>query len=381
MVANSSTSSSERGRRPLRTWPLVVALVLVAAVLEAPLQRRERALAPLFDRLDSAAVHSMDGERTVLIMGACVPSQMLRVEVVGDAIGPDARVFDLAAPSAFTMDWSLLVANELPEDSSVEAIVVAYHPRDLLLVAYMRESAMFQLAHWKDLPLLASSGCADLDCAADVGLKFVSTAYRQRDRAGLAVWSWLRGDRSGSGTLLRRAEGVGRELPMATPFTDPGAERERLRSGRADRLSPREVAAREGAPVREPDDFASQQGWQNAVGWHGTAEAAAACLDRMVAEARARGIRVLFVPLPRNPEAVALAIKPDERDDLAATYAAIETAGGELMGAVGTGVLSPDDFKDDVHASPAGRSRISSLMGQAIAAQLDVPAPPVAGDR
>jgi len=339
---------------------VLVALLLAVVVAEGPLQRWERSLSPAFDRLDSGGSWGQPGAKTVTILGACLPSQMLRHEQIAEAIGDGVRVVDLSAPASFTLDWRLLVAHELPDDGSLMAVLVAYNPRDLLIAGDLRESAMLQLARPRDLPMLVAAGCGNVDCAADLSLRVASSAYRQRDFAALTAWTWLAQGRVGPVLGQDGMGGRGRGDLEVSPFFDSYAARQRFREQRRDGVN----------------DFAAQQGWRGDRTWDGTPEAAARALAEMVAEARARGARVLFVPLPRNPDSPVIGITAEERAALDRAYAGIADAGGELLGAIGDGALTATDFKDDVHASGAGRGKISRLIGQAVAAQLANPAPP-----
>ncbi len=375
MGVSSSTSASET--RPLRVWPIVVVLLLAVGLLDVSLRREQWALSPMQDRLAQAERKCRGVDRAVLLFGACLPAQVLRADSIGAAIDPGVRVVDLSAPGSFTLDWTLLLRNHVSPGWNVEAVVVAYEPRDLMNVAYLHESAMFQLAGWSDLPLLVSSGCEDPDCAADVALRLASPAHRQRGQTAFAVWNTLRTGRFEYPSI--QPDGVSRRGLQASPFAESSELWARPRPSRATVPgSDRQLSAFEQRAVGR-EESAGQLGWRRGREWEGTPAAAARCLGQMVAAARARDIRVLFAELPRNPAAVPLGLVPAEQAALDEALAAITAAGGERLGPIGGDDLTSADFKDDVHASDQGRRRISAALGRAVATQLATSPPGVSG--
>ncbi|MCB9765673.1 MAG: hypothetical protein H6739_38220 [Alphaproteobacteria bacterium] len=127
--------------------------------------------------------------RELLILGTCLPEQIIHPDELARQLGSDVRIHLLATPAASTRLFYLVVDNFVEPDARVEAILVPYGRRDLTNLMAPWESQVMELAGWEDIPLLAKWACdGELDCALEMGLRKASWAYRYRGFLANRFW-------------------------------------------------------------------------------------------------------------------------------------------------------------------------------------------------
>lgn len=294
--------------RPLSasTTLLVAALSLLG--LELGVRATYDAPTPLLDKAAEYAALPKDGHRDILVLGTCLPEQILDEDRVAAALPADLRVAELASAATGPLDWALALAHHIPDDAPLAAIILAYGKADLTIEPDPWESELMDLATVGDLPLLLSIGCQDADCYAEMSLRKASRAYRYRGWLANRMWTGL-------------------HTKVPTPSRAAG-----------DTAGP---GGPEGHVQREQD---------------------LRPLQRVLDAARARGVPIYGWELPRR-EQLAGPVQPQA--GAAQVHATLDAAGVRTLD-LGVLPLIPAHFTDDVHTTAAGTAVISDAFAAAL---------------
>lgn len=208
------------------------------------------------------------------------------------------KVHNLGQGATSPLDWYFTYAHEL-DRRRVDGLVLAYGANDLGVMSLPYESRVMDLARRADMALLVDDLCGDDSaCAADLYLRWAWPTWRYRIRIANRVWRAL----------------------DALPDTR-GQRQQRVVTGEA--------------PLRY--------------------------VRRLAAAARADGVPVFFLPLPRNPAAPGLG---DARRDDARIAEEEGAARIELAS------LPPRYFESDVHLEVAGKHALTDALGDALAGKI-----------
>lgn len=337
--------------RPISLSTVAASVLLALTGLEIGVRELYEPPAPMLRKAVQYQQAAHEG-RELLILGTCLPEQILKPELLAKQIGPDVRVHILATPAAGAQLFTLVLRNYVPDNAKIAAIVVPYGRRDLTNEMPPWESQVMELASWGDVPGLIGETCDDAGCAAEILLRKASRAYRYR--GWLANRFWF---------------GVGSKPPIPGFILSPGA------------VDPNEgadgVVHNPGAPPPGPP-----QGTPGAMpppggfGWErpddGLAEedpSRFVHLEAMLAEAKKRDLRVLFTPLPERAAGGGRPPPNSAYDRRVAEV--IREGGGELLELSKIDGLGPQHFEDDVHLNAAGQQLVTLAIGAALARQLE----------
>ncbi len=305
MTDTSSTRSSRSmphpaGRRPLDARWLAAILLAVLAVSEATAAWVEERTSTLADRLRNSALDAERGGRRVVVLGGCLPGQFLVRELFEHAMGQGVRMENLSAPGSFTLSWYLLVDRYVRTSKDAGVVLVPYSEGDLARIGLLWDSDVMWLSRWSTLPFIVHAGCESWDCAIDIVLRKAFAFYRLREQAANRAW---------------RAFGK-RDATMEEDSSGPGR----------------------GSGV------AGQLGWRRPENWDEHQREAVTLVQSMILLARSRGAQVLFVPIPRNPDAPPVSLSVEEQVTVREVKRMIPRAGGRLVGPLRIEGLSPADL-------------------------------------
>ena len=295
--------------RPLASIAVVAVAVLTLVGLELGVRAIYEAPTPLLDKARAYAELPVGPTRDVLLLGTCLPEQILDEDRVSRALPPDVRLVELASAATGPMDWALALRHHIPTDAPVSALILAYGKSDLTIEPDPWESEMMDLAALSDLPLLMEIGCQDTDCWAEMGLRKASRAYRYRGWLANRLWNTL-------GTRVPRP--TRRVGDTAAPPTS--------------------------APTR--DDLRP--------------------LQQVLAAATARNVPIYAWELPRREQLEGQVTPPANAQQVRALR---DGAGAKPL-VLGTMPLEPSHFTDDVHTTAAGTAVISDAFAAALLAAL-----------
>ena len=156
MASSSSTSSFDdpfEGVRPLPGWALALVALLTLVAADQAIRRsyhpqgdiRQRALS--YVRHEGAA-----DERDLLIMGSCLPEQMMDLGRLQQRLSVDHQVFQLGTASGTGLMWTVLLKGYVPDPAKVDAILIPFGSSDLIRRNVPWESHLMGLASWADVP-------------------------------------------------------------------------------------------------------------------------------------------------------------------------------------------------------------------------------------
>ncbi|MCB9742666.1 MAG: hypothetical protein H6741_11795 [Alphaproteobacteria bacterium] len=343
---------------PTRALPLRW-LALAAVVALGGLELGVRALysppAPML-RKALAYQEAPHAREELIILGTCLPEQIIHPDELAKQL-PDVDVHVLASPAATIRLFYLFLDNFLDGDEQIRAILVPYGRRDLTNLMAPWESQVMELAGWEDLPQLAEWACpGELECALEMGLRKASWTYRYRGYLANRFWYGLRTRPPIPGWVLSPGAVDPKDSPEAAA---PGGLQGQ--QGPGDHAGP-------GAPP--PQKGGAALGWERPE-----AELAEAdprrfvYLEALLDAARARGIRVVFTPLPERAafSPGGAHRNPEYEQRVAKT---IQEGGGELLDLEKVPGLDGRHFEDDVHLNPEGQRLVTRAIGQALSEQL-----------
>lgn len=222
-------------------------------------------------------------------------------QILGDRLAArlGANVHNLGQAATSPLDWYFAYAHEL-DHARVDGLVLAYGANDLGVMSLPYESRVMDLARREDMALLVDEMCADdTACAADLYLRWAWPTWRYRIRIANRVWRAL------------------------------------------DAL-PESRGRREQSVV--------------------TGEAPLRYVRRLAAAARAEGVPVFFLPLPRNPA------HPAPADSRRGADAQIAREEGATVVELPT--FPPGHFTDDVHLASQGKVALTDALGDALAGKI-----------
>ena len=357
-----STPAPRRTARALSFSALALTCLLVLVSLEGAVRLLYHAPAPMLDKARSyeAAAH---GGRELLILGTCLPEQIIQPALLGELLGGDVRVHNLATPAGTARLWLLFMRHHLPADAQVAAIVVPFGQRDLTKLMAPWESQAMQLATWRDLPDLVRWGCEDVGCGLELVLRKASHAYRYRGYLANAFWQGLGSHAPIPGSLLS---------PGAVAPTDRGTANAPP-TGQGQPM-PRDPQV---PPPRHPGPAADERGAPGAqLGWEtGPAPTSETDPSRFVylreflALARQRGIPVVLTPLPTRSRFQGHA-PPQDPTYQRLLRETIAAGGGRTLDLAAVPGLSARHFIDDVHLDPEGQRLVTRHLGQVLSSAL-----------
>lgn len=337
--------------RPLSISAVAAVVLLALTGLEIGVRELYEPPAPMLRKATQYQQASHEG-RELIILGTCLPEQILKPELLAQQIGPDVRVHILATPAAGAQLFTLVLRNFVPPEAKISAVVVPYGRRDLTNEMPPWESQVMELARWSDLPGLIRETCDDAECAAEILLRKASRAYRYRGWLANRFWY-----------------GVGSKPPIPGFILSPGA------------VDPNEgpdgVVHNAGAPPPGPPPGTPGAAPQTGgFGWERVEDGVAeddpsrfVHLEAMLAEAKKRNLRVIFTPLPERAGVSGHAPPRSAYDRRVAEV--IAAGGGELFDVERIEGLGPQHFEDDVHLNAAGQQLVTLAIGQALARQLE----------
>lgn len=286
--------------RALPGWSAFLLVALGVGGVEAAVRASYTAPGDLPARVARARA-TLDADGTdVLVFGTCLGEETLDHATLTTALGPDARVHSLASAGTAPVDWYLALRNVI-DPASVDLVVVAFAPGDLLLQGVTWQTQTLDMADWTSIREVAwwncsRSGSVDAECTSELYLRKASLLYRNRPYLANRFWSGL---------------GVRAEAGVTGAGPPPGA-----------------------------------RGPASPVYW----------VQRFVDVVRESGRDPVFLELPRNPDYGSDAdrrMRADMRDDMRAA-----------LGRMGVEVYAPDaprgDYTDDVHVTRAGRDRLTA---------------------
>lgn len=332
---------STRPLRPLALKWIAGLTLLGLATLEAGVAVAYDAPTPMLDKAEEYNALPHGDHPELLILGTCLPEQIIQRELLEETLGGGTRAYNLATPAGTTRLMYLTLLHEIPDEAQVKAIVVPYGKRDLTKLMAPYESQVMELARWSDMAQLAEWACkGDRGCETELVLRKASRAYRYRGY--LANWFW---------------QSLRTKPPIPGYVLSPGA------------VAPPELddaGLVGGDPSAGPD-------WQ-AKGDPNQGEPDLVYLEALLDLADERGMRMVFVPLPersqldgpRDPE-------PTEARYEATLKRTITAHGGELIDVYALPGLSHMDFEDEVHLNPRGRKTVTLAIGQALAHHFETP--------
>jgi hypothetical protein len=307
--------------RALPGWSgLLLALLSVAGV-EAAVRSAYVAPGDLPARVAHAAATLDPIGTDVLLFGTCLGEETLDHTTLADSLGRGARVHSLASAGTAPVDWYLALRNVI-DPASVDLVVVAFAPGDLMLPGVTWQTQTLDMADWTSIREVAwwnctQSGGVDAECASELYLRKASLLYRNRPYLANRFWSGL---------------GLRAEAATGSPHGAAGPA--------------------PGQAARVP---ASPLYW----------------VQRFVDVVRESGRDPVFLELPRNPDHGTDAdrrMRADMRADMLAA-----------LGRMRVEVHSPEaprgDYTDDVHVTRAGRDRLTAGVAEWLRARVGSGAP------
>ena len=332
----------KRPLRPLSVKWLVSLVVLGALALEGSVAATYEAPTPMLDKAQEYGSLPHGEHQELLILGTCLPEQIIQRDLLEETIGSGTVAFNLATPAGTTRLMYLVLLHHIPPEADVKAIVVPYGKRDLTKMMAPYESQVMELATWGDLPELAAWACkGDTACKTEMVLRKTSRAYRYRGY--LANWFWL---------------GLGSKPPIPGYVLSPGAL---------------PVPQLTGPPPVSSGEPEAGPGWKPRVDPNQN-DGNFTYLEALLELAEERDMRMVFVPLPERSQLDVRKEKepPDARYE--ERLARVITAGGgELIDVYAIPALTKEDFEDEVHLNPRGRHLVTLAIGRALAEHFESP--------
>lgn len=339
--------------RPLAaSWTLLIA-ALAALGLEGGVRALYEAPAPMLRKALAYQQAPTQGDQ-LLVMGTCLPEQIIHVDQLSERLSADVHL--LASPAASTRLFTLVLRNFVPEDAPIKAILVPYGRRDLTSLMAPWESQVMELASWRDLPEIVAWGCGeDRECAGEMWMRKASRAYRYRGFLANRFWYAL-----------------GTRPPVPGYVMSPGAVDPQDERGfvPGQPPSPRANEAAKG-PQPQAGGGAQGMGWERQKKELAEAdEARFVYLRAFLEEGQDRGVRMLFTPLPERSAFTSGGAHRDPGYDKA-LQAVITEGGGELLTLEDIPGLSAQHFEDDVHLTVEGQRLVTAAIGDELSGSME----------
>jgi hypothetical protein len=324
---------------------IFAATLLVSDQLAEKIYHRPPQLMKLVDQYESRTPGTH-----VVVFGTCL----------GDAMQPEAveqtwqkgKIYNLSFKGSTALEWYLILHHSIQNDPDLAAVVVVMGGNDLHLRSSPWESQILDLATWADLPDLMRNGCTTPGCAVELAARKASFTYRARAFLALQVWKSLRTDLPGIPSMpvngqdaVLNPEHLSLAIQESNNLPTADTSNPAMRLPNTDQTPAQET----GGP-----DWHAQSSWfeRDASFW----------TRKLMEEARNRGLRIAFVPLPKNPRVRA----PDWTD----VRGLIAEGGGEFWDPGPVAGLGADDYLDDVHFNQGGLWKMGLALGQLLHARL-----------
>ncbi len=332
MARSSSTSSSDR-RSPALAFRWLALVCLLALVgFEVGVRALYSPPAPMRDKALEYESSPHGGGPELVILGTCLPEAIIQPELLGDRLGGNTRIYNLATPAGTTRLWLLFLRHHVPPEAQIEALLIPYGAMDLTKLMAPWESQAMELARWSDVPDMVDWACKDFSCAMELTLRKGYRTYRHRGY--FANWFW---------------GAIGTRAPIPGSMLSPG---EVDPSDRAGADAGVQLAWEAGPKPVEPTDPTRFVYLQE--------------LLELTAE---MGIPTFFTPLPTRSKVAGHGgmDNPEYRRLLIET---IEGGGGRYLDLASIPGLSTSHFEDDVHLTGPGRELVTVALGDAMAREL-----------
>ncbi len=331
MARSSSTSSSDHRSPALAFRWLALACLVALLGFELAVRVLYSPPAPMRDKAIEYEASPHGGGPELVILGTCLPEAIIQPEILGDRLGGNTRIYNLATPAGTARLWVLFLRHHVPAEAQIEALLIPFGAMDLTKLMAPWESQAMELATWGDVPDMVDWACDDLACGAELTLRKGYRTYRHRGY--FANWFWA---------------------AMGTRAPIPGSM-----------LSPGDV---------DPSDRMVDGGPQLAWGAgpkpvEPTDPTRFVYLEELLALSAEMGIPAFFTPLPTRAKVSGHGgmDNPEYRRVLIET---IEGGGGRYLDLASIPGLAPSHFEDDVHLTGEGRALVTVALGDAMAREL-----------
>lgn len=294
----------------------------------------------------------------VVVFGTCL----------GDAMQPEAvqktwpagRIYNLSFRGSTALEWYLILHHYIQNSPQLRAVVVVMGGNDLHLKSSPWESQILDLATWGDLPDLIRDGCNTPGCAVELVARKASFTYRARAFLALQFWKLWRAELPGVPSMpINGQDAVLNANHLSLAIVEGNNQGAAVPGGKKPPIP--QGAAPNQPPPMGPNEGTGGPDWHGGSSW--VEQDAWFWTQKLMAEAKARNLRMVFVPLPKNPT-----VRPPDWSEAQRLIAA---GGAEFWDPGTVAGLGASDYTDDVHFTQAGLWKMGLALGQLLSTRLN----------